>query len=331
MITTRRSSIAGIAVAAALALTLGGCGGSASPKSAPGGRTPSTAPAKTPVNVLLASVRTTAAAKTALVSMSVATDGSGPMAFTMTGEGAMDFETGNSRFTMNVGGGAASLLPGGIEARVVDGVMYMKMPPIFGFGGDKWYSIKTRGLAGGVGSGGLGNLGSSDPASYLSALGNVSDDAKDLGPATVRGTQTEHYSATVDFGKTLDNPEIPKGLREKAKGLFGKLSAIKVPVDVFVDRDGRVRRMSMTIDMNDIIGAMGASGASGLSGVTLPTMTATIDLHDFGAPVSVVAPPADQVVEFPTAGDLGGLGMNGLGASGGLGGTPTAAPPTKVS
>src|SRR5207248_607145 len=163
-------------------------------------------------------------------------------------------------------------LPGGIEARTVDGVMYVKMPPIFGSGGDRWYSMKTPGLAGGVGSGGLDSLGSSDPASYLSALGNVSDDAKDLGPATVSGAQTEHYSATIDFGKSLDNPEIPKALRDKAKDLFGKLAAIKVPVDVFVDGDGRVRRMSMTMDLNDLVGALGASGASGSSGVALPKM-----------------------------------------------------------
>src|SRR3954467_5790613 len=96
-----RKALAGTAVVAVMALTVGACGGSST--GAASRTTPTTTPASGS-NVVLASVRTTAAAKTAHMSMSVATDGSGPMAFSLDADGAIDFQTGNSQFTAKLGG-----------------------------------------------------------------------------------------------------------------------------------------------------------------------------------------------------------------------------------
>jgi hypothetical protein len=316
-----RNALAGTAVVAVLALTVGACGGSSKPLGARSSTTPTTPASGS--NVVLASVRTTAAAKTAHMSMSVETDGSGPTAFSLDAEGAIDFQTGNSQFTAKLGGTASTFLPDGLEMRIIDGVAYMKLPAglagLFGggSGGDKWISVSAP-AGSNSGANPFGGVGRSDPASVLSGLERISNDVKDVGTEMVRGVETTHYHATLDLKKSIsriDSGELPPGLRDKADALLGNAPAI--PVDVFVDSDGRVRRIATTVDLGSV--AAGVSGVSGASGLgDLPTMHVTVDFYDFGAPVNVVAPPADQIVEMPKLGDLGGLGDFG-GISGGAG------------
>lgn len=304
-----------------LAAGASACGGSSSPSAAPG-KAPAT---ELPGNVVLASVQTTAAAKSARESMTISTGGSGAMSFSMTTDGAVDFATGNSEFKSELGGPLASFLPGGLEMRVVNGVVYMKLPAsIGGFfgasgGGDQWLSL-NKGAASG-GSSPFSNLGQSDPTQVLGALERVSDGVKEVGTATVRGVPTKHYTATIDFAKAIDNAKIPPALRGKTKGLFeGAAKMPPLPVDVYLDSDGRLRRMTLDMDL----GAF-ASGASGASGVSLPTISMTLDLYDFGTPVNVQAPPSNEIVQLPKLGALGGAG--------GLGGfhLPTGAPALKTS
>ena len=58
----------------------------------------------------------------------------------------------------------------------------------------------------------------------------------------------------------------------------------RVPVEVWIDDDGIVRRMKQTFGGN----------SSGLQ----MNMTMTSDLYDFGTDVNVEEPPADEVVDF---------------------------------
>jgi hypothetical protein len=44
---------------------------------------------------------------------------------------------------------------------------------------------------------------------------------------------------------------------------------------------------------------------SGSTGADHVVITETLDLYDFGTPVNVEAPPADQVTRMPSLGDLG--------------------------
>jgi hypothetical protein len=65
-------------------------------------------------------------------------------------------------------------------------------------------------------------------------------------------------------------------------------------------------------------------------------MTATIDLYDFGAPVNVVAPPADKVTDLKDFAKSLGLGGSGAfgdlgGATGGTSGVLGVAPALKTS
>jgi hypothetical protein len=301
----KRSRSAGLALGLALVLAAGvsACGGSSSPSAAPG-----KAPAATlSGNLVLASVRTTAAEKSARESMTVTTNGSGALAFSLTGNGVVDFATGNSEFKADLGGPSASFLPGGLEMRVVDKVAYVKLPASIGglfggSGGEHWLSVNAK--AGG-GSNAFSNLGQSDPTQVLGALERVSDDVKEVGTATVRGVETKHYTATIDFGKAIDNTKVPKAFRDKTKGLFGSGAKMPaVPVDVYIDGDGHLRRMTLDMDL----GSFGA-GATGATGVSLPTLSMTLDLYDFGTPVNVQAPPANEIVQLPKLGGMGRLGL----------------------
>jgi hypothetical protein len=319
-----RKIASGVSVAAALALTLGACGGSATPKASPSSTTTAAPAPRDTSKTVLASIRTTAAERTARESLTVTTDGSGPGAFSLTSEGAIDFASGDSQFTMDLGGPTASMLGGGLEVRSVNGVVYMKLPAslggLFGGGGGEWISVDTAKLSG---SSPLAGVGQGNPTQILAALQQVSDDVKEVGTETVRGTETTHYVATLDFAKAIDNAEVPASLRGKAKGLFK--GTAPVPVDVYLDNEGRLRRMTMDVDLGSFMGgAVGASGASGAD-LSLPKVTIALDLYDFGAPVHVQAPPADQIVELPSLGGLGGLG--GLGDRG----QPGTSVPTKTS
>ena len=109
---------------------------------------------------------------------------------------------------------------------------------------------------------------------------------------SIRGVDTTHYQATLDLGKAIDRAEVPPALREKLEQLLTPqgADAPKLPADVWVDGDGLVRRIRLHLDLGSFLGAAGNGDSA-----AAPSMTVSMDLYDFGAPVNVVAPPADQV------------------------------------
>jgi len=165
----------------------------------------------------------------------------------------------------------------------------------------------------------LGNLGgakslvpglqNTDPRQFLGALEAISDNVTKVGTQSVRGTETTHYHASIDFGKALDQADIPSSLRDAEKQFAKSNDAgpATIPVDVFVDGDGYVRRISLHLD--DFLGNDGGSGAA--SG---PALTVSVDLYDFGIPVDVQPPPPDQVSHLPLLGGPGGIGDSGSSA-----------------
>ena len=298
----------------AMAALLGACGSTSSPSSAP-------AKPATPVSaskVLLDSVQTTAATKSARVSLSVSTSGSSQYAVSLKADGAIDFATGDSQMTLTLGGPASAFMPGGIEERIVGGTVYVKLPASIGrlFGGSaggQWLEIKTGKLGAGTAAP-VPGLGESDPTKFLATLGAVSDGVTKVGSVSVRGVETTQYHAVLDLGKAIDQATIPPALRAKVNQLLPSgAHALTIPADIFIDSSGRVRRMTFVENLASFAGA--ATGASG-STATLPTVTVSMDLYDFGAPVNVQAPPAAQIISPKQFGVNGG-GSFGMPAPGG--------------
>jgi hypothetical protein len=132
-----------------------------------------------------------------------------------------------------------------VTVKVVDGTVYAKVP--FLPASRPWVGLSPDGL--GPAGGGQRSV----------------TDALDA-------TATTHYVATVDAEK----------VRRALPGGAGGLGGSTVPVDVWVDADGLVRRVHVSA------GAAGGRGG----------MEAQLDITDLGVPVDVTAPPADQVLQL---------------------------------
>jgi hypothetical protein len=128
----------------------------------------------------------------------------------------------------------------------------------------------------------------SDPTSALDALRGVSNDVQDLGHASVRGVDTTHYRANIDLAKALVHLSTKQRARvQSALSQFGST----FPMDVWLDHDGVPRRYSITIDVTK-------AGSTG-------HLTEGFDFYDFGTPVSVKVPNADDVADFSQLQQIG--------------------------
>lgn len=181
---------------------------------------------------------------------------------------------------------------------VVDGdTAYLRIPMLAALtGADGWLVAMPEAL-GEVGDLGLAS-GTSDPSQMLQALRGVSDDIEEVGEEDVRGEPTTHYRATADLTEAIE--AAPEAHRERLQAqLEGfDVELDEVPFDVWVDADGRARRV--TFDFADMAG--GLLGDEG-------TATMTMDLFDYGEPVEVEVPDAAEATPIEDVlGAFGGLG-----------------------
>jgi hypothetical protein len=120
------------------------------------------------------------------------------------------------------------------------------------------------------------DLGQSDPARMLQYL-RATSDVTDVGKDTVRGVSTTHYSARLQIDKVADrvSADAARALRQMTKTLGTK----EIPMDVWVDADGLVRRVKLDWHPKDASFLM------------------TLDLFDFGD-VHIDVPSKSNAVDF---------------------------------
>jgi hypothetical protein len=261
-----------------LALVAAACGGGSSSSSS---NTTSTSGGSSSVLSSYTSTVNTKSAHLALI-LGVTQPGRAPV--NLTGSGAASFATDQSEFSLTVP------QAGTFQVRLVGGTLYLMLPPQAqaATGGKPWGAISLASLQPGNSSvPGLGT-GSSDPSQILGYLQGVSSSVTNLGPATVRGVQTTHYRAVIDLNKAAQaNPQAAAAYQK----LISQIHTSTLPVDVWTDSSNRVNQMRIQIPVP--VG----QGQSGTANVDL-----TLQLFDFGVPVTVVAPPANQVgsLNLPT-------------------------------
>jgi hypothetical protein len=126
--------------------------------------------------------------------------------------------------------------------------------------GKSWVSLNLSQLSspGGTSALGFGKTLGSDPVTALQALRQEGNAATDLGPSTVDGVRVEGYSVQIT------NPDLG--------------------YEVYVDTAGQLIRV--TTDVHET-----------LVGQSLSEST-TMDFSNYGAPVTVTAPPAGEVGPF---------------------------------
>jgi hypothetical protein len=231
-------------------------------------------------------------------------------AFSFTASGASDEKSGKGEFTMDLGsfaelmGGLAGSMggkaPAGfgdpenwkLEMRLDGTVAYMHMPLLAGKlpGRKEWVRLdleKAASLQGLDLAQLQGFAEGSDPRQMLDFLRAVSSEVTRVGTEDVRGVETTHYFAVVDFQKALADLAKKSGQSSLLTQLGGFASSLQnVPLDVWVDADNLVRRMNMDL-------SFAVPGQSGEAKVSM-----AMEIFDYGQPVTVDVPPASDTVDF---------------------------------
>src|SRR3954462_6404404 len=124
---------------------------------------------------------------------------------------------------------------------VMDGTtMYMRLPKeaMAGVpGGKSWIKLDLDKASGGALSGSMN--ASQDPASQLKLLTALAG-AKEVGKEKIGGEQTTHYHGRLDYERVAKSG--PQDLRKAAALALKVMANPTIPVDVWVDGKGRVRR-----------------------------------------------------------------------------------------
>jgi hypothetical protein len=134
--------------------------------------------------------------------------------------------------------------------------------------------------------------GSHDPSDVFSIVLRASDKITNLGPEEVHGDEATHYRASLDLDKLAES--VPAAQRDEF--LEGMKRDAMLPVDVWVDEESRLRRVSIREQLEQEA-----------------AIVITFDLFDFGVDVDVEPPPADQLITQERLYELTGEGSAGLG------------------
>ncbi|MGH3417771.1 MAG: hypothetical protein ACRDSS_14970, partial [Actinocrinis sp.] len=150
----------------------------------------------------------------------------------------------------------------------------------------KWKWVDTAKLP----DGDLISAGYTSPVFDFALLRGVADgEVHYAGQDTVRGTAVTHYTGTLDLTQAANAAQNPiKGELLAASHSF---SSKTVPFDAYLDAEGRVRR---------VVAHFSFPATAPQHGKV--EIAATTDLFDLDQPVTVVTPPAkDLVVTAPSA------------------------------
>jgi hypothetical protein len=227
----------------------------------------------------------------------------------ITGDGVFDFTKKSGLMQLKLPQFAGMNL-GAIEVRVLDSIIYEKLPPqLASAAGQKgWVKIDPAAVAklAGFDVSALAQTGSSDPTQFLDLLKSVSSDVTEVGTAKVGGVDTTHYRATIDFAKSVsDNTALDAATKAKLSSFYNNLSA---PADVWIDGNGRLRKMTYTLDTSKIdASALSSNPRAAASLQQIAGIDFTLELSNFGVPVSVTAPPANETTDLSSL--TGGTGL----------------------
>jgi hypothetical protein len=297
--------VASITVAAGSLAACGGSGGGAPHAAGSRAASPATTADLTPADALNVAYAKTASVSTMQVAIDGAMDVEGEHV-PISGTGGVDEKARRMTMTMTMG-------PiGTIEMRMLGTTFYEKLPTTGAMASSpyagKWIKIAFPAN--------IQSAGSFDPRQALSYLEAVSTNGiHKLGSTTVRGDQTTHYSAQLDLTKVLDKAQQQLGsstnldLTQLAK----QMGMQQLPMDVFIDGQHLVRRVAIKMQLT-------APSSAGSQAGQHASFAINEDFDGYGTPVTVTAPPANQVVDGSglLKGSLPGTSSGTAGATSGV-------------
>ncbi|MEQ0560227.1 hypothetical protein ABJI51_14155 [Amycolatopsis sp. NEAU-NG30] len=280
-----------VAAGAALVLTLTACSGNTTTgTAAPGGEQAKPAgsglanPFTDAIQLASASKEGTQKSKSAKFTMEGSAAGQ-----TVNASGAMSFDAANTKFALKTTTGGETT-----EMRLVDKVMYIKLPASDQkeLGTDKtWAKVSPDGtdpVSQALGGALAQSAEQGDPSKMLEQISKtgriVSSDQTQL-----NGEQVNHYKVELDVAKAIDQftGSVPAAARDKLTDML-KGKDIKIPAELWLNKDNLP--LQVTMDQGPMMQALGAPGATDAK--------FTMKYTDWGTPVDVAAPPADQVVDI---------------------------------
>ncbi|MFH9549454.1 hypothetical protein [Streptomyces sp. NPDC017435] len=161
-----------------------------------------------------------------------------------------------------------------ITELLAPGALFMKNRD--GVPDDKWVRVDTAALS----DGNLVTGGATDPFAAAEVLRGTRT-ARYVGRTEVAGTAVRHYRGTADLVVAARNASVGgrDALRAAAKGF----ATARVPFDVYLDDQGRVRKVRHRF-----------SFVNGQRKEAVAVASTTL-LYDFGAPVEVRLPAARDI------------------------------------
>ncbi|TWF77074.1 hypothetical protein FHX44_112976 [Pseudonocardia hierapolitana] len=155
-------------------------------------------------------------------------------------------------------------------------------------------------------------IGQHDPSQQLDLLRGVSDDVREVATTQVRGAQVRQYAITIDPPRLAgaSGVVVDGGLVQAALQAAGPM-----PGQVFVDSDGRVRRLEVSIESNgaDLAASPEMSQMFGdnpqlqeMLRNRRTTSSVSIEYFDFGVPVTAQEPDPSQADTGPAVPGLPG-------------------------
>lgn len=263
----KRCAAAG--VVSGLALLAGPAVGSAVAASDPGAAA-----------ALAKAFKATAAAGTAKVALHEQVQAAGK-SVSVVANGASNFAKHSTQMTMR--------LPqvGALQFRVIGTTEHLKLPAAVGnkLGANTpWVKIDATKVSG------LNQMGSSfggvspqDPSQVLGFL-QAATSVSEVGSASVNGTPTTEYRVKVDVAKLADAQGASAQQLDQIKQALG---SGPVAIRVWIDKQHLIRQEKLALP----ISGQATGGTSG-------QVSLTLNLSDFGAPVTITAPPAGQTTDI---------------------------------
>ena len=171
---------------------------------------------------------------------------------------------------------------GSVELREADDVLYVRVPPgRSATQGKSWVSVPADSS---------GTVGSQDPQEFLKVLSGARD-VRELGQEDVNGTSTTHYSLTIDPETLAKVAAANPSASSLPPGVLDQLKDVKT--DLWVDDDNLPRRLRVAAKVQSV------------------TVHTAFEYHDFGKPVDVAAPAADDVLQLTNPQQLAQLLRSG--------------------
>ena len=157
--------------------------------------------------------------------------------------------------------------------------------------GKTWVKGDVKDLSG-ADAGQLSQFGSfagTDPRDVFGMLEAVSGSIESVGTDEIRGVETSHYRATIDVSKL--EQLVPAEQRQSLGGIdqaAAQAGLTGIPIEIWIDGDQQVRKLTFEIDAKQ----------PGTSQHVKASFD--VELYDYGKPLEITLPPADQVVDAKT-------------------------------